>query len=69
MWKPFYWIYWLYAKGKGLLDYTDLFSPEEYENSDKIILKLRWKKNYIALFVVSIDNLKILKYCNFLEKH
>ena len=26
-------------KGKSLLDYTNLFSPEEYEKSDKIILK------------------------------
>ena len=26
-------------KGKSLLDYTDLFSPNEYEKDDKIILK------------------------------
>ena len=26
-------------KGKSLLDYTNLFSPHEYENNDKIILK------------------------------
>ena len=26
-------------KGKGLLDYTNLFSPMEYEENDKIILK------------------------------
>ena len=26
-------------KGKSLLDYTNLFSPNEYEQSDKIILK------------------------------
>ena len=26
-------------KGKSLLDYTNLFSPNEYERSDKIILK------------------------------
>ena len=25
--------------GKSLLDYTNLFCPNEYENSDKIILK------------------------------
>ena len=26
-------------KGKSLLHYTDLFSPNDYEKSDKIILK------------------------------
>ena len=26
-------------KGKSLLDYTNLFSPNEYEKIDKIILK------------------------------
>ena len=26
-------------KGKGLLDYTNLFSPSDYEKNDKIILK------------------------------
>ena len=26
-------------KGKRLLDYTNLFSPNEYEKNDKIILK------------------------------
>ena len=26
-------------KGKGLLDKTNLFSPNDYENNDKIILK------------------------------
>ena len=25
-------------KGKSLLDYTDLFSPNNYEKNDKIIL-------------------------------
>ena len=27
------------SKGKQLLDYTNLFSPNEYEKNDKIILK------------------------------
>ena len=27
-------------KGKSLLDYTNLFSPSNYEKNDKIILKL-----------------------------
>ena len=26
-------------KGKSLLDYTNLFSPSDYEKMDKIILK------------------------------
>ena len=26
-------------KGKSLLDYTNLFSPNDYKESDKIILK------------------------------
>ena len=37
-------------KGKNLLDYTNLFSPKEYEKNDKVILnifsitkKLTWK--------------------------
>ena len=52
-------------KGKSLRHYTNLFSPNDYEKNDKIILKYfqylkRWK-NYIALFSVSIENLKNLK--------
>ena len=52
-------------KGKCLRHYTNLFSPNDYEKNDKIILKYfqylkRWK-NYIALFSVSIENLKNLK--------
>ena len=26
-------------KGKSLLDYTNLFSPNKYENNDRIILR------------------------------
>ena len=41
-------------KGKSLVDYTNLFSPNDYEKNDKIILKyfqeLKRCKNYIALF-------------------
>ena len=29
----------LMLKGKSLLDYTNLFSPNDYEKNDKIILK------------------------------
>ena len=53
-------------KGNSFLDYTNLFSPSDYEKNDKIILKFfqqlkKWK-NYIVLFSVSIKNLKNLKY-------
>ena len=61
-------------KGKSLPDYTNLFSPNYYEKNDKMILKyfqqlriLRWK-TCIALFVVSIEILKNLKYLKFLKK-
>ena len=30
---------WFLLKGKSLLDYANLFSPNEYEKNDKIILK------------------------------
>ena len=29
-------------KGKSFLDYTNLFSPNDYEKNDKIILKYFW---------------------------
>ena len=55
-------------KGKSLLDYANVFSPNEYENNYKIILKyiqqvkkLR-RKMSVVLIVVSTDNLKTLKY-------
>ena len=53
-------------KGKSFLDYTNLFSPNDYEKDHKIILKYFWQlkrwKIYIVLFVASIENLKNLKY-------
>ena len=41
-------------KGKSLLGYTNVFSPNDYEKNDKIILKYfqylkRWK-NYICKY-------------------
>ena len=61
-------------KGKSLLDYTNIFSPNGYEKYDRTILKyfhylerLRQKK-YIVLFVVRIENLKIPKYHTFSKK-
>ena len=46
-------------KGKSFLDYTNLFSPNDYEKKNKITLKYfhllkRWK-SYIGLFAVSIE--------------
>ena len=54
----------LMLKGKSLLEYISLFSPVEYKNSDKIILKYvqyfikrsKWKKSFV-LFVVNIKRL------------
>ena len=53
---------------KSVLDNTNLFFSNEYEKNDKTLKhkifsltkRLRWR-NYIALFAVSIENLKILK--------
>ena len=61
-------------KGKSLLQYTNLMSPNKYEKNDKIILKysqyilkrLKWQKS-IVLFVINIENLKTLKYQIFLK--
>ena len=41
-------------KGDSLLDYTNLFSPNEYEKNDKVVLKYfqqlkRWKKLYCVI--------------------
>ena len=51
-------------KGKSLLDYTNLFSPNDYEKNDntKIFSILKRWKNYTALFVLSIKYMKNLKY-------
>ena len=60
-------------KGKRLLDYTKWFSPNKYEKNDNtkifsITEKIRMKKS-ITLIVVSIENLKTLKYYTFSKKH
>ena len=61
-------------KGKILLDYENLFSPNDYEKNDKIIenntkifsiSKKMEKLWYLSLFVVSTENLKNLKYYTF----
>ena len=41
-------------KDKSLLEYANLFSPNDYEQNDKILLKIKRWKNYIALFVANI---------------
>ena len=59
-----------------MLDQNNLFYPYQYEKNDKIILKyfqwimkrLRWKKS-IALNLINRDNLKTLKFCEYLEEH
>ena len=47
-------------KGRGLLDYTNLFSPHRYEKNDKIILK----------FSMDSKKIKIIKiYCLVCNKY
>ena len=52
-------------KGKSLLEFTNLFSPNNYEKKHKIISKsfqqLKRLKIYIVLFAISIQNFKYLK--------
>ena len=59
-------------KRKSLLDYTNLFYPNEYRKNDKIILifsiNQRLRRS-IALFVESIGNVKILKHHTFSKRH
>ena len=38
LWMLLYWIYQLQGKGKSLLDYINLFSPNKYEKKDKMII-------------------------------
>ena len=59
---------------KSFLDYTDLFSHNDYENNDKIIQKyVHWdlnKMNVIAMFAINTENVRKLKYCiYFLKKY
>ena len=56
-------------KGKRLLDYATLFSPNDYEKNDKIILIIlkyfqqnRNKLKCIVMFVINIKSFKKLKY-------
>ena len=62
-------------EGQSLSDYTNFFSPSDYEKNDKIIPKkfqeilkrLGWKKP-IVLFVISMKNLKTLNIIHFRKK-
>ena len=46
-------------KGKSLLQYTNLFYPNDYEKNEKIMLKFfqqnLTKLRYIAMFAISIE--------------
>ena len=59
-------------KSKSLLEYTNLFSPNEYKKNDKTTLKYFQynlnKLKYIVMFTINIENLKNLKYYIFFEK-
>ena len=65
-----------FLKGKSLLEYTNLFSPNEHKKNDKLILKycqqnvnkLKWWKS-IVVFAINIENLKTIRYHIFLKKH
>ena len=50
-------------KGKSLLDYANLFSPNKYEKNDKIIVSISKKIKidyvFIMLFEASIENLNL----------
>ena len=60
-------------KGKSLLEYANLFSPNEYKMTDKIILiffqQYLNKLKCIVMFAIKIENLKKLKYNMLLKKH
>ena len=47
-------------KSKSLLDYTNLFPPNDCDKDHKVINKKM--KKYTALFAVSMQSLKNLKY-------
>ena len=59
-------------KGKSLLEYTILFSPNKCKKNDKIALKYFQqnlnKLKYIVMFTMNIEKLKKLKYHIFLKK-
>ena len=58
-------------KGKSLLEYTILFSRNDYEKNDRTTLKyFQWNLNKLkctAMFAINIKNLENLKYHIFLQ--
>ena len=59
-------------KGKSLLDYNSLFSPNDYEKNDTKIFsatKSFMMKNYIALFLVSMETFEKPKLSYIFKKH
>ena len=61
--------------GKSLLEYTKLFSSNEYKKNDKIILNLSTESKKIkimksiVMFPINIENPKTRKYHIFIKKH
>ena len=53
-------------KGKNLLEYTNVFFPNQYKKNNKVILKYFQqnlnKLKCFVMFVINIENLKNLKY-------
>ena len=56
----------LMLKSKSLWEYTNLFSPNQFEKNVKTILKyfqqILNKLKCIAMFLINIENFKNLKY-------
>ena len=60
-------------KGKSLLEYIILKSPNEYEKNDKIMLK-NFQQNLnklkcLVILAINTENLKKLKYHIFFKKN
>ena len=59
-------------KGKSLLDYTNLYTLNDYEKNRKVILKyfqyLKWWNYYITIFAISIEQLENEKCQNSYKK-
>ena len=56
-------------KGKSILKYTNLFSPNKYKKNNIIILKyFQWWKS-IVMFAINTENLKTLKYHVIFKKY
>ena len=57
-------------KGKSLLDYTNLFSPNDYEKNDKIIFSITKKMQKLCCVICGkCKKFEKPKISYFLEKH